>query len=212
MAPAHQLVNQDSGIVEWYTPSAIVAAARRCMGGIDLDPASCAAANGNVSASRYYTVDDNGLSQAWSGRVWLNHPYSRDGNALWIQKLCASYEGGQVTQACAIVNASTSEKWFQPLFSYPLCFIVGRLKFTPGSGQPQTSATKGSVVAYLGPRVDRFAAEFSPLGRLMIPYRIPDTKCAICSSGFTAKRADAVYCSAACKQRAIRQHSKQART
>lgn len=40
-----QLINQDSGDVEYYTPAQIVEAARVVLGGIDLDPASSEAVN-----------------------------------------------------------------------------------------------------------------------------------------------------------------------
>lgn len=46
---------------EWYTPVLYVEAARRVMGSIDLDPASCPFANETVRASHYFTTDDNGL-------------------------------------------------------------------------------------------------------------------------------------------------------
>lgn len=91
----HQLINQDSGITEYYTPIAIVEAARRVMGGIDLDPASSARANEFVKATKYFKEpeytqtnrgeydlpvrryhDYGGLFQTWHGRVWMNHPFS----------------------------------------------------------------------------------------------------------------------------------------
>ena len=46
---------------EWYTPSRYIESARRVMGSIDLDPASCEKANRTVKAGTYYTVEDNGL-------------------------------------------------------------------------------------------------------------------------------------------------------
>lgn len=169
MTQAHLFVNQDSGQVEWYTPAAIVEAARRCMGGIDLDPASSEVANRTVKAQRYFTADDDGLAHSWYGRVWMNHPYSKINNLRWVPKLIAEYRVGNVAQACAIVNASTSEKFFQPLYDYPICFFAKRVRFVKPCGGLGDSPTKGSAVVYLGPNVSRFVAEFSSMGRVMLP-------------------------------------------
>lgn len=55
MSTNHQLVNQTSGNTEWYSPPELVEAARRVMGGIDLDPASSRAANeAIVKATKYF--------------------------------------------------------------------------------------------------------------------------------------------------------------
>ena len=46
---SHKNCNQDSGVVEYYTQSYLVEMARKVIGQIDLDPASCADANKKVS-------------------------------------------------------------------------------------------------------------------------------------------------------------------
>ena len=230
---ASQLINQDSGNVEWYTKSWAIEAARTTMGSIDLDPASCAEANERVRAGRYFTKADNGLSPSWFGNVWMNHPFSdgeepckpncqkkrcRDpkkrghciteripSNAEWINKLINEYEAGNVNAACCICWASTSEAWFHPLLAYPVCLVNGRQGFIPGAGQKVSSPSKGLAIAYLGPRVDKFAAAFGRFGRIMVPYLVSGTLCATCERPFNAKRADTLYCSGACRQKAKRQ-------
>ena len=74
-APAH--VSHNSGEIEWYTPPDLIEAARDCMGGIDLDPASSDEAQQAVKGTRFFSVTDDGLSQPWDGRVWLNPPYAQ---------------------------------------------------------------------------------------------------------------------------------------
>lgn len=166
-----QLINQDSGKVEYYTPSWIIEAARSVMGSIDLDPASSAKANEIVKAWLYYHKTADGLYCDWFDNVWLNHPFSKLGNKLWIDKLIKEYSKGVVKQVCCITYASTSEKWFQPLMDYPQCYFSRRVNYIDGETmQPKKGVTKGSVVTYLGPNVEKFYSVFSQYGKVMVPY------------------------------------------
>lgn len=164
-----QLINQTSGEVEYYTPAPIVEAARLTMGRIDLDPASSLRANQTVKAGHIFTEADNGLCLSWFGNVWMNHPFGRTTNPLWINKLVSEYQEGRADQACCITFASTSEVWFKPLFAYPLCFLSPRTNYRLPNGAIMRGVTKGSVVAYMGDRVEAFVANFQSLGRIMLP-------------------------------------------
>ncbi len=163
-----QLINQDSGQFEYYTPANIIELAAKVMGGIDLDPFSSTAANKTVKATKIFTEEDNGLSKLWEGRVWMNHPFSRVMNPLCIAKLVNDYEEGSIHQACCITFAATSESWFRPLLKYPMCFIHKRTNYYLADGTLKKGVTKGSVVTYLGNNVEEFKKVFSSIGTIKV--------------------------------------------
>ena len=67
---------------EHNTPSFLIEAARKVMGGIDLDPMSNKTANNVVKATNLYTKENDGLNQEWEGKVWLNPPFSLANKAV----------------------------------------------------------------------------------------------------------------------------------
>ena len=158
---------------EWYTPPAIIEACRDAMDGIDLDPASHEVANRCVKAERYFTAEDDGLSQPWTGRVFLNPPYSKQaGKAAFIAKLAASFDAGTVTAATVVLSYDFSASWFEPLRGRyaAICLCRGRVQFykeTPGDGH---DPALGTSLVYLGPDVGRFAQAVAEFGDVVIPY------------------------------------------
>jgi ParB family chromosome partitioning protein len=159
-----QLINQDSGDFEYYTPIEIVDMAREVMGIISLDPFSSHKANKRVRASTVMDIHDNGLIKPWFGAVWMNHPFGRKTNKPCIDKLISEFEKGNIKQACCITFAATSEAWFRPLLAYPQCFIHGRTNYYLPDGTKKKDVTKGSVVTYLGDNTERFKEVFSKIG------------------------------------------------
>lgn len=156
---------KDSGITEYYTPSYIIEAARKVLGEIDLDPASCEYANKTVQAKTIFTIEDDGLSKEWFGRVWMNHPFSKQYNEQWVKKLIDEYNEWRVKEALCITYASTSERWFQPLLDFKQCFVSPRVNYINRHGA-KSGATKGSVVTYIGDSPDKFVAAFHHLGKI----------------------------------------------
>jgi len=177
---------------EHYTPSEIVESARAVMAGIDLDPASCAVANGVVKASRYYSANDDALSLYWDfngfpSKVFLNPPGGKTRNrsiqAIWWDKLLFEYQAGRVQQAIFVGFSLEILAKRSNVLSYPCCIInsdsaadcvsgSGRIKFLKQSnGQliEGGSPTHGNVIVHLPnwDSAERFEAFFSCFGRIV---------------------------------------------
>lgn len=152
---------------EWYTPRQYIEAARELMGAIDLDPASSELANETIGAGYIYTIDDDGLTQSWYGRIFLNPPYGRDnGQEIWSGKLIEEYEAGRVKEAILLVNAVTDTKWFQRLWNYTICFTDHRISFSKPSGD-QDRPTHGNAFVYFGTNTSGFIRAFSQFGAVV---------------------------------------------
>ncbi len=152
---------------EWYTPADYIEAARRAMGSIDLDPATCEMAQTIVQADVYLTKMDNGLAAKWLREtVWLNPPYSN--SQAWIDKLLREVDGVFVKQAIVLVNNATETAWFQSLLarSAVVCFPGRRLQFWRHD-HSNVGARQGQAIFYIGPNDAAFIAEFEQFGTLM---------------------------------------------
>lgn len=173
-----QLIHAGGEKVDYGTPAKIVDAARRVMGGIDLDPASAPYWNRRIGARVYWHIETvtrwyqprvHPLDRPWRvdgmpARVWMNHPYGRRENAAWVAKLVDEYERGNVYEACALTFAEQSTSWGQQLRQFPRWIPDKRVAHMDRNYQPISGSVKGSMVTYLGPAWERFALEFSELG------------------------------------------------
>ena len=88
-------------------------------------------ANQLVRAKQYYTIADDGLSQHWSGNIWLNPPYSSKLISRFVHNLRDSYLYGDVSQAIVLVNNATETRWFDTLIEIAsaIVFPHGKVKF-----------------------------------------------------------------------------------
>lgn len=165
-----------SGENEWYTPSEYVSMAREVMGQIDLDPASCAEANETVGAAIFYTKEDDGLSKDWSGKVWLNPPYSRDLMPKFVEKLKESYVSGDVTEAILVSHNNTDTAWFHSLseVSSAICFPKRRIRFY--RGENIAAPTNGQAFFYLGSSPEAFQAVFGDIGLVLEPMKATEVE------------------------------------
>ena len=152
------------------TPPEFVDMARKVMGSIELDPASCLEANSRfIHASRFYDEQADGLQQSWATpAMWLNPPYSGRGAYEFARKFAEEAAG--ITQAVVLVNSATGTRAFRYLFDNcdAICFCSRRIQFIDPSGmRAQSNNSKEQLFFYRGRRVARFMSVFCNIGRIV---------------------------------------------
>ena len=79
----------------------------------------------NAKCKRYFTPEQDGLKQEWTGVCWCNPPYGRK-IGKWVEKAAKSN-----ATVVMLVPARTDTKWFHD-WALPYAeirFVRGRLKF-----------------------------------------------------------------------------------
>lgn len=145
---------------EWLTPPEIIHA----LGEFDLDPCAPVAPRIWETAHHHFTIDDDGLSQEWRGRVWCNPPYGAQ-TARWMQKLAEHGNG------IALIFARTETKTFFPHVwqrAAAIFFFDKRIVFHHANGLKAKSSggAPSCLVAYGQENVQ--AIEKSGLGGKLI--------------------------------------------
>lgn len=136
---SHTLPNK--GITDsWITPKRIIDA----LGPFDLDPCACTPQPWKC-ATRCLTIDDDGLNHPWTGRVWLNPPYSQAW--LWMERLADHGRGTALIFARTEVKGFVEQVWKR---ADAVMFLHGRLFFhhPDGSRAKGNSGGPSCLVAY----------------------------------------------------------------
>lgn len=168
----------------WFTPANICDSARAVMGGIDLDPASCAEANElYVKARRYFTIANDGMARGWStSALWLNAPYGfrgldkstgiyNHGASAWITKAITRFQAGTVEQAVILARGdSTAVRWLK---ANTITCDANRISFYRPGGAKGGQPVPGTILAYLGPEWAKFGFEFHKYGTILVPWAAP---------------------------------------
>lgn len=103
----------------------------------------------NHKCEKYYTMDQDGLQQDWSGeRVFCNPPYGRD-VVKWVRKCFDEVYAGGCKIAVILLHARTDTRWFHDYVynKSEVRFVKGRLKF---GGQEQPAPFPSMVVIFRG--------------------------------------------------------------
>jgi hypothetical protein len=154
--------------IEWLTPPAILDA----LGGhrsFDLDPATPDIQPWPTARHRFTKADD-GLSQDWFGRVWLNPPYTHGIIGRWLDKLADHDRGTTIIFARTETDAFFRHVWER---ASALLFLRGRLNFhTPDGARAKANSGAPTVLCAYG-TADADILAFCGLNGHFVPLRFP---------------------------------------
>jgi phage N-6-adenine-methyltransferase len=110
--------------------------------GFELDV--CATAD-NAKCRKFYTPEDDGLSQKWDGVCWVNPPYGRE-IERWMRKAFESAQEG-ATVVCLVPARTDTKWWHRYAMRGEIRYLRGRLKF----GGSENSAPFPSAIIVFRP-------------------------------------------------------------
>lgn len=95
----------------------------------------------NAKCKRYFSPEDDGLSQPWDGVCWMNPPYGRNVTGKWIEKARQSAQDG-ATVVCLIPARTDTRFWHEHVMhADEIRLVKGRIRFVGSeSGAPFPSA------------------------------------------------------------------------
>jgi phage N-6-adenine-methyltransferase len=94
----------------------------------------------NAKCQKYFTIENDGLSQKWHGVCWMNPPYGRE-IIKWMKKAYESSLQG-ATVVCLVPARTDTKWWHEYAMKGKIEFIRGRLKF----GNSKNSAPFPSAI------------------------------------------------------------------
>jgi phage N-6-adenine-methyltransferase len=95
------------------------------------------ATDDNHKCDVYFTKEDDGLSQEWSGVCWMNPPYGKE-IRHWIKKASEA----DCTVVCLLPARTDTSYWHDYVIpkASEIRFVRGRLKFSGAGPAPFPSA------------------------------------------------------------------------
>jgi phage N-6-adenine-methyltransferase len=107
----------------------------------------------NAKCEKFYSPEQDGLKQQWSGVCWMNPPYGREIGA-WMKKAYESSLQG-ATVVCLVPSRTDTAWWHNYAVKGEIEFIKGRLKF---GGNKNPAPFPSAVVVFSGNCLSKEAA------------------------------------------------------
>ena len=129
---------------EWYTPIEII----ESLGKFDLDPCAPEKPLWRTAATMYDKNVD-GLKQVWSGRVWLNPPYSRPLIEHFVKRMAEHNNG-----IALLFNKCDSKMFIDVVLekATAIKFLKRRIEFYRKDGTRGAQPRSGNILIAFGER------------------------------------------------------------
>lgn len=95
----------------------------------------------NAKCTKYFTPEQDALTQEWTGVCWMNPPYGRGLNK-WIRKAYESAQKNDATIVCLLPARTNTGWWHDYCMKAEYRFVRGKLTF----GDAKDPAPFASVV------------------------------------------------------------------
>jgi phage N-6-adenine-methyltransferase len=133
-------VHYSSHTDEWATPPELFAVIAREFR-FDVDVCALPV---SAKCARYFTPEDDGLAQEWSGTCWMNPPYGAQ-IGRWVTKAHLSADAGAIV-VCLVPARTDTGWWWDHCRHAEIRFLRGRLRF----GEAETGAPFPSAIVVFG--------------------------------------------------------------
>ena len=161
---------RDENVSELYTLDSTIGLIRSYFGGtIELDPASCDAANKVAKARRYFTKETNGLEQEWNANsIYVNPPFCELDK--WSKKI--KYEAGLLNdkkpKEIFVMVPCRETEWMKELLSEATAMLMPHRRTQFWSKKKERIFIRdATVLLYFGPKEkihnlrQRFQSDYS---------------------------------------------------
>ena len=101
----------------------------------------------NAKCKRYFSEEDDGLSQTWEGVCWMNPPYGRE-IGRWMRKAFGSARDG-ATVVCLVPARTDTAWWHKYAARGEIRYLRGRLKF---NGAENSAPFPSAIVIFRPPK------------------------------------------------------------
>lgn len=130
---------------EWATPQAVFDELNKEFN-FTLDPA---ATSENAKCQRFFTKEQDGLKQDWSGEtVFCNPPYGRE-IGKWVEKCYNEHIKHNITVVMLIPARTDTTYFHEYIYNHAeIRFIKGRIKFIQNGKEGDAAPFPSMIVVY----------------------------------------------------------------